>query len=308
MDVKKIAILGATSHIAKGLIYNFQRSSEDKLYLFARSPSRVSEFLHSIKCDRDYPVEDINDFGKGSYDVVINCVGVRNSAERKQMGYEIFCLMEEFDNVILKYLLKHQDSLYINFSSGAVYGDGFSSPVDENTTVSVNVNDVRPENYYAIARRNSEAKHRALSHLNIVDLRIFSYFSRFIDLNTKFLLSEIVNAVLDKRTFVTSSSEITRDFIHPKDLFDVVKKIVFLGTINDSFDMYSVAPVKKSEILEFFEENYNLDVERKNDFICNNATGDKSEYFSLSKKTECISYCPEHTSMEAISLEFEHII
>ena len=41
----RIAILGATSHIAKGLILNFIKSKENELFLFARIPKKVKKFL-----------------------------------------------------------------------------------------------------------------------------------------------------------------------------------------------------------------------------------------------------------------------
>lgn len=49
---KKIAILGATSHIAKGLIYNFNKEEANELFLFARSIDRLQGFLKSIECEK----------------------------------------------------------------------------------------------------------------------------------------------------------------------------------------------------------------------------------------------------------------
>ena len=40
---------------------------------------------------------------------------------------------------------------------------------------------------YALSKINSEIKHRKLKHLNIIDLRLFSFFSRFMNLKSKFL-------------------------------------------------------------------------------------------------------------------------
>ena len=42
---KKIAILGATSQIAKGLILNFMKSKRVELFLFARFPKKIKDFL-----------------------------------------------------------------------------------------------------------------------------------------------------------------------------------------------------------------------------------------------------------------------
>ena len=58
----------------------------------------------------------------------------------------------------------------------------FSVPVDESTYSKWGINHISEADYYGIAKLNSEVKLRALKDLNIVDLRVFGYFSRFIDL------------------------------------------------------------------------------------------------------------------------------
>ena len=300
MKNKKIAILGATSHIAKGLIYNSSRKTEDHLVLFARDCESVDLFLQELGCENKYSIKGFSDFFSGDYDVIINCVGLKKSSSLKKMEYEIFRLTESFDSMVIEYLAGHPETLYINFSSGAVYGDDFKYPSYENTRGGVDVNNLKPENYYAIARRNSEAKHRALSEFNIVDLRIFSYFSRFIDITTGFLLSEIVRCVRERRVFVTSSADIIRDFVHPDDLFGLVCNVIDQKTINDVFDVYSAKQVRKLEILAYFEENYALNVKVVEGAGRATITGEKDVYFSCNKKAYRIGYQPEYTSMEAI--------
>ena len=43
-----IAIMGATSHIAKGLIDRFIHKGDDHLYLFSRSADKIQDFLTAI--------------------------------------------------------------------------------------------------------------------------------------------------------------------------------------------------------------------------------------------------------------------
>ena len=156
---KKIAILGATSHIAKGLMLNFIQNKEDKLFLFARLPRKVRNFLEAHSLGSHRHIYDFKHFRREKYDVIINCVGVGTPAKVKEASGEVFKLTEEFDNMILGYLRRYPDTLYINFSSGAVY--------------SISVDDIKPEHYYGIAKLHQEAKHRALRKLNIVDIRVF---------------------------------------------------------------------------------------------------------------------------------------
>jgi len=142
-------------------------------------------------------------FPLDEYDVVINCVGVGRPEKIEEVGFDIFSITEKFDNLVIDYLQKNRKCIYINFSSGAVYGKNFKRPVDQGSISSLNVNSIDISDAYSLAKINSEAKHRALQGYNIVDIRIFSYFSRDIDLNAKFLLSEAMSSIKDNKTLFT---------------------------------------------------------------------------------------------------------
>ena len=48
--------------------------------------------------------------------------------------------------------------------------------------------------------------------------------SRFMDLNTRFLISEIISSINQKKKFITNEFDFYRDYIHPEDLCLFVKK------------------------------------------------------------------------------------
>lgn len=306
--MKKIAILGGTSHIAKGLIYNFSKTRYRNIFLFARSKRRLESFLTQINCKHLFQRKDFSNFYNCDYDVVINCVGLGTPSKVKKAGSEVFRLTEDFDNMILGYLTRHPETLYINFSSGAVYGTDFAIPVGDSTYSKWDINNIDESNYYGIAKLNSEAKHRALKDFNIVDLRVFGYFSRFIDLDTKFLLCEIISCVKTNRNFITDPKNITRDYVHPKDLFSLVKRCMIKKNINDVFDVYSREPVTKFEILNYFKKNYGLKYIIDRNINVASVTGTKSNYYSISRKAEKIGYRPQFTSMECIIQETREIL
>jgi nucleoside-diphosphate-sugar epimerase len=149
-----------------------------------------------------------------------------------------------------------------------------------------------------------------MADLNIVDLRIFGYFSRFIDLNAQYFMSEVISCVKDGKVLVTGEENMIRDYVHPSDLMSLIEKYIVVQPLNDVFDVYSLKPVMKFEILEYFAKQYGLKYSIKDDMQISAATGIKDYYYSDYKKAEQIGYSPQFTSMDSIIEEsrliFEH--
>lgn len=312
MKKTKIAILGSTSHIAKGLINNFLRSQRVGLHLYTRSPDKLSSFLRVIEksMSKDCVIhENYSAFLHLPYDVVINCVGV-GTLNKAQSNYtDYFTVNEKYDNLAIEYLRsKNSNALYICFSSGAIYGRSFVAPVVEDSLNCIQVNRVTREDYYSIAKLNSEAKHRAFNNLKIVDLRIFSYFSRFINLTDGYFITEIIDCILKKKEFITDSSNIVRDYVHPHDFFTMLKKCIAAGKINAAFDVVSAKPVEKKEILDYFLSEYDLKYKIGEPSGHANPTGVKSVYYSKYNNAINVGYKPKFSSMDAIKEEAKYII
>lgn len=305
---KKIAILGATGHIAKSLIDGFCQAGKDKLFLFARSMDRLGKFLADIHCSNDVSLKLFSEFNHAGYDVIINCVGIGDPGKLKNAGISIFRLTETYDNLVLDYLEAYPEALYINFSSGAAYGTEFSTPADETTCTRLDINHIAPSDYYGITKINAEAKHRALNTLNIVDLRVFGFFSRFIDLENQYFMSEVISCVKYGKDFATGPGNIIRDFVHPQDLMLLIEKCIAKKTINDVFDVYSLKRVTKFEILDYFNRQYGLQYTVKENINIPTATGTKNHYYSNNKKAQDIGYNPQFASLESIIQESKVIL
>jgi nucleoside-diphosphate-sugar epimerase len=305
---KRIAILGATGHIAKSLIDGFCRAGKYKLFLFARSRDRLGKFLADIQCGNNVSLKLFSEFYHAEYDVIINCVGIGDPGKLKNAGISIFRLTETYDNLVLDYLEAYPEALYINFSSGAAYGTEFSTPVNETTCTRMAINHIAPSDYYGIAKINAEAKHRALDTLNIVDLRVFGFFSRFIDLRNQYFMSEVISCVKYGKGFETGPENITRDFVHPRDLMFLIEKCIAKKTINDVFDVYSLKPATKFEILDYFNRQYGLKYTVKENINISTATGIKNHYYSKNRKAQNIGYYPQFASLESIIQESKAIL
>jgi nucleoside-diphosphate-sugar epimerase len=246
---------------------------------------------------------------KYQYDMIINCVGFGEPKNLKDAGYKIFSVTESFDNLAIEYLSKiNTNTLYINFSSGAVFGKEFFCPASMDSTNNILVNNITDKDFYGIAKINSEAKHRSLNNFYIVDIRVYSYISRFINLTSNFFVTDLINALKDKTKLLTNESDMVRDYVVQDDVYCLIIKCFKKRYLNDSFDIYSKKPCTKFELLDYFKSKHGLDYEIKYSEQANSPTGNKSSYFTDNFKAEKIGYYPSYTSIEGIEKEIKYLI
>jgi nucleoside-diphosphate-sugar epimerase len=151
-------------------------------------------------------------------------------------------------------------------------------------------------------------RHRAMKDHRIVDLRVFGYFSRFIDLDAKSLMSEIITCVKNCKEFVTGPDDIVRDYIHPEDLASLVKLCIAKRDLNDAFDVCSLHPARKFEILEKYSSLYGLRYAMRATHNALSATGNKTNYYSTNRKVRTIGFAPQHISLETLCQESKLIM
>ena len=298
MKQKNIAIFGSTGHIGKNLISFFIKNNDFKIFLFSRDIKKF-ESLKMIFSDT-MSFNTYDDFGKNEYDVVINCVGISNPNAFEKNSRSIFDTAEFYDTMVLDYLKNFPTTLYINLSSGAVFSGEFDKPVDDSSTYKFDVNGINKGEMYSISKMYLESKHRSLPDLNIVDLRIFGFFSRFIDVNAGFFMSELLQALKNKSEFITDKKDFVRDYVNPKDFYDLTKNCIANKKINDVFDVYSKEIISKFQILEECFNKFDLKFKLVEKIESISPTGVKKKYYSLSRKAEKINYSPQFSSLETI--------
>ena len=298
MKQKNIAIFGSTGHIGKNLISFFIKNNDFKIFLFSRDIKKF-ESLKMIFSDT-MSFNTYDDFGKNEYDVVINCVGISNPNAFEKNSRSIFDTAEFYDTMVLDYLKNFPTTLYINLSSGAVFSGEFDKPVDDSSTYKFDVNGINKGEMYSISKMYLESKHRSLPDLNIVDLRIFGFFSRFIDVNAGFFMSELLQALKNKSEFITDKKDFVRDYVNPNDFYDLTKNCIANKKINDVFDVYSKEIISKFQILEECFNKFDLKFKLVEKIESISPTGVKKNYYSLSRKAEKINYFPQFSSLETI--------
>ncbi len=299
----KIAILGATSQIAKDLILSFRAHTEYELVLFSRAPQKVLAQFEALGIKIECENLSYDGFSSAdNYDVIINFVGVGDPAVAKQMGARIFDITDYYDKLVLDYLVDHPNTKYIFLSSGAVFGGDFEQPITEDSVAQVDLNHLKESDWYGIAKLYAEARHRALKDYAIVDVRVFNYFSHTQDMNARFLITDIVRAIQNNEVLKTAEMNIVRDFITPFDFAHIIKTMIESAAINTAVDCYTQAPIDKLRLLKSLQEKFGLRYELVTSAGLN-ATGAKMNYYSTNKRASQLGYLPQMNSLDGLTDE-----
>lgn len=305
----KVIILGANSIISKSLIYEIVKLGSNKLVLFTTNQERCKNFLSSINANTFANVvcgyETLLDT---KADIIINCIGVGTPKNMNNDYTPWFSVLEYFDNLCISYLKKYPKALYVNFSSGVVYGDTFKHPVKTDTKPNFDVNNLGLNNFYAIAKLYAEAKHRAFKQFNIIDLRMFAFFSKFVNLNDGYFMSDLANAIINGSVLSTNNEDMTRDYINPRDLLELIISCQKLKNINCSVDLISKAPITKYEILKLAEKEWGLKYQVCENLTFLNSSGMKNNYYSENNIYNSLNFSPKYSSAETIIRELDYLV
>lgn len=302
---KNIAIFGSNGHIAKNLIFYFLQNSKYNLSLFSRNQEKIQSFVSNIDLNKNVNYVSYDKLDSRVFDVIINCIGISEHSELHTSENNMFDLSNNYDELIIRYL-KNNPCQYLNFSSGIVYGD-FTQPPTNNSISKIGNSDLIHNPYY-LSKIHLENKHRSMHSLNIIDIRLFSFFSRFIDLNSSFFMSQVITAIINNEELFTDEQNFFRDFIHPADLFQLVLLCIENLKLNFAVDAYSKSPISKYDILKEFSNRYGLKYSFKNNFKTKQPTGFKKQYYSLSRTAKDIGFAPIYSSLESLLDESSFLI
>ncbi|WP_374334970.1 NAD-dependent epimerase/dehydratase family protein [Leeia sp.] len=300
----KIAILGATSQLARDFVAAAGRSGQFRFSLYARRPHVVQQWIKQRDVQGIDQIGEFSQFGKHThFDALMNFVGVGDPATAQRMGASILDTTYTFDTLALDYLSAHPQTRYIFISSGAAYGSDFTHAATEETVAQFKLNSLNAQDWYGTAKFYAECRHRALADLPIVDIRVFSYFSHTQDISARFLVTDMLRAVRDKAILQTSPDNLVRDFLHPADFFNLTKALLAAPAANTAVDCYTQAPVDKFTLLSAMQRHLGLQFEVVDSYTGVNATGSKSNYYSLNKRAAGFGYQPSRTSLDGVLQE-----
>ena len=306
----RIAIFGATSQIAGDLILSLSIDSHNEMALFARNVEGATNWLNEVGLSDRHPVASYAGFRiSDRFDALINFVGVGSPKLARAMGSSILEVTAEYDELALSYVRAHPNCRYLFLSSGASLGSIYEKPADALSNAIVPLADLHTQDFYGVAKLYAECRHRASSTLPIVDLRVFSYFSRTQDLDSEFFLADIVKAILTKSTVKVTSDFMTRDYLGPQDFHRLVDCILRAPPQNRALDCYTLAPIEKSDLLQLMHNHFGLRFETTSASLALiPTTARKAHYYSLSRVAAEFGYMPQLTSERLILQEVAKIV
>lgn len=302
--MERIAILGASSQIAKDLILSLAGAGRSELLLYVRDAHAAQQWQQARGLR--FPVMSYANYGHEPHDAVLNFVGVGDPLRAARMGGAIFGVTQQYDDLALEQLRLHPQRRYIFLSSGAAYGSTFLQPAAADTRASIPLNAVTPQDYYAVAKLHAECKHRSTPELAITDLRVFNYFSRTQDLDARFFITDILRAIRDDQVLRTSAADMVRDYLHPADFHQLVRRVLDAPAANRALDCYSAGAVDKRELLAQMRARFGLRYEvaaAEQAPAVVNATGAKPNYYSLNRQAAELGYQPAYSSIDGIRTE-----
>jgi len=292
----RVAILGATGHVGKVLADGL--AGTHALTLYARRPEVAAAFARGAGLE--VAVDSLDALSQQNHDALINCIGVGDPRAVVADPDEVYRVTAFADDLALRYVEQRSHCRLINISSGAAYCSQFDEPADEDTVADLSAGRLRSDQHYGLAKLASEGRHRANTDLAIIDLRLFSLFSRHIDPDAGYLMNGVVRSLRDGTPFLTGPADHMRDYVAPGDLAALVSACVACEPRNASFDVFSGAPVGKFELLDGLAREIGLHYEVDDSLTENAATGAKPAYYSNNHAATELGYRPSSTSLETV--------
>ena len=307
---QQIAIVGASSQIAKDLVRSFASQGRTGLLLYVRDVDAMNAWLLANGLARVGDVHTHERYGELPHDAVLNFVGVGDPRRAAAMGASIFEVTQRFDDLVLAGLAQNPDRRYLFLSSGAAYGNSFDEPVTAQTQARIPINAISAQDYYATAKLHAEVRHRALPDRAIVDLRVFNYFSRTQDIEARFFITDIARAVRSGEVLRTSADFMVRDYLHPADFHRLVACMLDADPANCAVDCYSRAPIDKPTLLQAMHQRFGLRYEIAPAGVgaAPNATGAKPHYYSLNRTATRFGYAPALSSLDGVLEEMAALL
>jgi nucleoside-diphosphate-sugar epimerase len=287
-----IAILGASGYVGGSLARRLLQVRDEPLVFFSRKP----EGFDRAAWPRHVSFASADAFRGERFDLVINAIGAGDPSDVSSLGAALVELTDRWDNAVLTGM--RPGARYVFLSSGAIYGS-FERPPCETSTISLPVNELGSVPPYTLAKLLAEARHRHAPDRAILDVRIFGYADAGIPINGTSFLSELSRSIATASPFMTTRNDMVRDYAGAAELADLITAWERTGAPNMAADLYTAAPVSKTQILAAAAKRYAIDIVYS-DALRSSPTGPKVSYASSFRAAEALGYRPRRESLSIV--------
>lgn len=296
----RIAIVGATGHIGTALSRHYAARGNIQLALYSRRPeATAAAFADESGRIGHFGLDRLEECRA---DVLINAIGIGDPAAARVAGPDFYKLTMQIEDRIERAVKANPLCLTVFMSSGAVYGR-LEEPANANTLLNLAINGLSPGDWYGAAKLAAELRHRAQPERRVLDIRVFGFVSRFLNLRTQYLVCDIVNAIRADAPMRTSGRDIARDYIGTAELVDLIDLAAERHQLNMAVDTYSLGPVRKFDLLEALRPlGLTWNVERAEDEI------PRDEYWSRLHNAEVLGYEPHRRSIDIVKKVIAQLI
>ena len=111
-----------------------------------------------------------------------------------------------------------------------------------------------------------------------------------------YLVCALLQALLAGSVLTTDGHDIARDYLHPDDLASAIVAVVRSLPLNGAYDLASVAPVHKFELLGRFREKFDLQWQVRS----STAKPNKLNYYSRDRALSRHGFVAKLSALEAV--------
>ena len=276
----KILVIGGNSHIAKSIL---AENLFNEIFIISRNKNKIINFCNLNQVSTKITFLNYESFKNEKFKLIVNFASPGYPEDISSSKNNIIKFTKDINRRVIKYLLLNRKTKYIFISSGIV---------------NKNITKKDKQYFYYKSKLDIEENNLSQKGLRIYNLRIYSYISKFIDLNKNFFLSLIINSIKKNKKIKIYNNNFTRDFIGPKELISFIKYILENDLKKCSIDISSNKSVTKKDLLKFFKKNYYL----KYDLIKTISNDDL--YTPVSKKMFLVN----KNSLNIIKREIKNIL
>lgn len=223
-----ILITGITGFLGEGLVNNFLKKNEFKIFGVYRNKQKINKGF--LKSKNFFPIpkkiEELNISDLNNIDFLLHLAGPAANSS----NLDALTISQSIINPtthLLKLIKSTKTKInFIYFSSGAVYGSNFKNEGFEEKTSVIQLNELK--DLYSSSKIMSESLCAFFSEFfPVTILRLFSFSGPNMKYNFPYALSEFISlSSKNEDIYIENPNNVLRSYLHTDDLFKNLLKLI----------------------------------------------------------------------------------